>query len=546
MIMKMKKYLFLLIIVALWLPQGHAQKYFVSSLATPSAATFIAGQDQNGVISLPGEAGTHVIEVETNQDATVSCDADWCKASMKRNTMTLIVTENDNEDDRSAELVVRSKDFHPLIITIRQEKTGEDKPIIADSGYTVFTNDYTPDPNDTTSAFLDWNHPALEIMRKRAETISKISWTPLGDVPKRNGAFSQGIKVTGIPYSSVKELDKFVGQEVSFYTFLSAVNNPRSVLYTENVGQSPYKGKNCAAYYGSVCSMTVNYALGLDRPYGTFMYGTLPQIKRVAEQDLEHAAPGDIVHFLYGHVIMITDISKNDDGVISYINILECQGNGAFTKKYTAQKFQERLDKYPHVLYRYTNLSKLASEPSPFPEIEANIDLGNNTKALSLSRGDRVTYSEDEGEVVVNVLDDSFDRLVVTREDNGIIVKDVILGDDKDIVLSFLEPGNYKAILKKNDETESDAVYFEILETDVNIAYKSDYIDISFHSSNGIPEYIVFCKEYGGRLLIADITEEERQAGHKLVKCETSVTSLYLKVFFRGEYGRVSNHILPL
>lgn len=422
----------------------------------------------------------------------------------------------------------------------------EEGAFISDSGYTVFTNDYTPDPNDTTSVSLDWNHPALEIMRKRAETISKISWTPLGDVPKRNGIFPQGTEVKGIPYSSVKELDKFVGQEVSFYTFLSAVNNPRSVLYTENVGQSPYKGKNCAAYYGSVCSMTVNYALGLDRPYGTFMYGTLPQIKRVAKQDLEHAAPGDIVHFLYGHVIMITNITKSDDGVIRYVEILECQGNGAFTKKYTLQKFQERLDKYPHVLYRYTNLSKLALEPSPFPEIETNIDLGNNAKALSLSRGDRVTYSEDEGEVVVNVLDNSYDRLVVTREDNGIIVKDVILGDDKDIVLSFLEPGNYKAILKKNDETESDAVCFEVLQTDVTLSYKSNFIDISFHSSNGIPEYIVFCKEYGGRLLIADITEEERQAGHKLVKCETSVASLYMKVFFRGEYGRVSNHIIPL
>ena len=48
----------------------------------------------------------------------------------------------------------------------------------------------------------------LDIIRKQAETKSKMNWTPLGDVPKRNGFFSQGTKVTGIPYSSVEELDK--------------------------------------------------------------------------------------------------------------------------------------------------------------------------------------------------------------------------------------------------------------------------------------------------------------------------------------------------
>lgn len=129
--------------------------------------------------------------------------------------------------------------------------------------YDVFTNSFIPNPDDTTSLYLENDHPALLNMRKRAHQIADVFWTSLGNIPNLSGFFPSGGTFSGIPYSSVKELDKNVGQEVSFYTFLSAVANPRSVLYTERVCNNPYKGVNCATYYGSVCSMTVNYALGL-------------------------------------------------------------------------------------------------------------------------------------------------------------------------------------------------------------------------------------------------------------------------------------------
>lgn len=423
-----------------------------------------------------------------------------------------------------------------------------DDSLVSNESCSVFTDDFTVDPNDTTSDFLDWNHPALEQLRRRAEIIGNIKWTPQGDVPKRNGVFPQGVEVTGMLYSSVKELDKFVGQEVSFYTFLSAVNNPRSVLYTENVGQPPYHGKNCAAYYGSVCSMTVNYALGFDRPYTTFMYGTLPFVKRVANQDLDHVAPGDIVQVNSGHVFLITNIIKNNDGGVQYVDILECAGNGTFNKRYTKTKFQERLDNCVYVFYRYMNLEKLATESSPFQAIEADMNSSMTNNALSLNRGDKVTYSQEESAVVVNVLEGGYNKLevynIVNEGENK--VDEQTYYDTPDIVLTTLGAGKYKALLSKESGTKSNAVYFEILQTNVSFSMRGNYIDIRFSSENAIPEYIVFCERNGSRHFIADITEEEKQAGHKLVKCEASLDSLYLKVFFKGEYGRVSNSMLPL
>ena len=119
----MKKHILLFLLLASCSLLGmQAQNYVVTSLATPGAATFKADKIKDGVINLPFAATTQTVEIETNQqDATVSSDADWCQASFADKTLTLTATENPGEEARTAILTVRSKDFHPLLITVRQE-----------------------------------------------------------------------------------------------------------------------------------------------------------------------------------------------------------------------------------------------------------------------------------------------------------------------------------------------------------------------------------------------------------------------------------------
>ncbi len=116
----MKKYILpLLFLASTWM---QAQNYIVTSLATPGAATFTSDKIDNGVITLPFTATTQTIPIETNQqDATVSSDAEWCQAFFADKTLTLTVTENTSQDARTAILSVRSKDFHPLLVTVKQE-----------------------------------------------------------------------------------------------------------------------------------------------------------------------------------------------------------------------------------------------------------------------------------------------------------------------------------------------------------------------------------------------------------------------------------------
>ena len=60
----------------------------------------------------------------------------------------------------------------------------------------------------------------------------------------------------GVNYSSVRRYEKFVGDNVLFETYLSALANPRSVMYTRSQhGQS----RAMSGFYGTVCTSFAAY-----------------------------------------------------------------------------------------------------------------------------------------------------------------------------------------------------------------------------------------------------------------------------------------------
>ena len=118
----MKKHILLIaLLAACCMPQAEAQNYVVTSLATPGAATFSSDRIQDGVVTLPFAAATDTLHIQTNQQPTATSDADWCEASFADGILSLTVTENTGEEARTAIITLRSKDFHPLLITVKQE-----------------------------------------------------------------------------------------------------------------------------------------------------------------------------------------------------------------------------------------------------------------------------------------------------------------------------------------------------------------------------------------------------------------------------------------
>ena len=88
----------------------------------------------------------------------------------------------------------------------------------------------------------------------------------------------------GLPYSDVGEYSKYVGFDVTMRTFLTALLNRRSVMYTENAssenssskyGITYHNWENAAGpYYGTVCSGLTGFALGLTEILTSALYGT--------------------------------------------------------------------------------------------------------------------------------------------------------------------------------------------------------------------------------------------------------------------------------
>lgn len=379
------------------------------------------------------------------------------------------------------------------------------------------------------SAVVSKDHPAIINMVKRANQIANIEWTPLKPIPNRNGSYQQGVRQKGIPYSSVKEKDKFIGQEVSFHTFMTAVNNPHSVLYTERVNELPYKGVNCGAYYGTVCSMAVNYALGIEVPYGSHSYANLPDFRKVKNQTPDGLYEGDVL-WSPGHVVLVLDIQRDSFNKILEIQILESAGY-TFIMKYSLTSFQERWDQVGWISYRYLNLASIEYTPLPFI-----IQVGDNTadfhynNDICTSRGDKACYLEGE-EIVINVLNDSYSNIELYRDDKLYSSSTV---DDNSISYNNLPYGMYKARLT-NSTCSSDYTCFEIL--NVEVAIQNNIV--LFNSKNGLADYLVICIENGGRRDIITLTEEMKLSNQ--IRIRPLKDDEYIKLFFKGQYGRVSN-----
>ena len=406
----------------------------------------------------------------------------------------------------------------------------------SDRSLSLFNPDYV---NDTPK------NASIENALKRAFQISQIKWTPLKEVPNNSGFYSPGIQVQGMPYSSVKELDKFVGLEVSFQTFMTAVHNPRSVLYTEDVGKKPYHGKNCASYYGVVCSSVVNYALGLSINYVTASLDTLSFFSRVQRQTPEDIELCDVL-WSPGHEVMIYNIvRKISDSSIKEVSILESAGISTHIKTYTIKEFEKRWKEDGWVLYRYNDLYRdIPYEPNPFVPIKGeSLEQFQYNDIICPSRGDNAVYREGE-EIVINVLNKSFVNIELYRDNQLISSRRT---NTLDVIYSNLEYGGYMAIASDDKGDKSDTIHFDVVDTNVKINNLGQEIIVSFNSNYGHPVYVKLCNEYGGLVAIRPLTEEEIIAESVKIPIQTTkAKDSYCKVFFSTPNGMVTNEPIKI
>ena len=364
---------------------------------------------------------------------------------------------------------------------------------------------------------------------ERAYQLASVEWTPLKRVPLRKGVYYEpGRRVKGVPYSSVKEINTYLFQDVSYHTFMTAVHNPNSVFYMEDISKDPYHGVNCAPYYGAVCSSAVMYAFGFSIPYYANQLVKLPSIQALESQSIDSLKVCDIM-WRSGHVQMVFNLEHREDTLYK-VTTFESSSSNAHITTYSIEKFRQLWEKGGYVGYRYKYLV-YSEEPAILKglgPVEYNDD-------LCPSKGDKAVYHTSDS-ITINIFNPEYDDIVLTTGGN-VLLQEKYSGDKH--CFHDLEPGIYSVFLQKGDIMTA-PVSFETLSTDVHYSLGEENAGlVVYFDTSAYAVYAATCTIEGNSVCYP-ISDRDRERGFIVIP-PMKKPEYYCKVVFQGEYGRIIN-----
>ncbi len=384
------------------------------------------------------------------------------------------------------------------------------------------------------------NEGVYNVMR-RFDQMKNITYVPLKDIPQTLGKFKAGVKHTSLPYSSTRPEALFVPNNVSFYTFLTALANPNSYIYTVDISAPPYNNQNGSTYYGAVCSTAAAYALDIAPNYSTHQWAEIPGMERVDYSDLRNLRLGDTI-VGSGHVVMITDIYRTPQGEVTYITYSDAAGSNVKSVTYTPSAFLERFTLDKHVGCRYTKISEIKYTEIPYLNAGEDPEYKDFTLPLMPRKGDRSNwlYGTD---VEIDVLTkDKYTHIDLKKD--GKAYKTISLSG-KYVVLKKLEPGYYTASLVNGNET-SEPCSFAVIDansTAISLGNNAS-VRVEFSSVNAEPLWVQWTDAENGAVHIYELTDEDKNNGYAI--CSYIPGNYKIRVAFKTEYGVLHSELSSL
>lgn len=397
----------------------------------------------------------------------------------------------------------------------------------------------------------------LQTTANRARILSQVKWTPVADtMPNRSGGFfTKGKEYTGVPYSSVKSNGRYIGFDIGLRTFLAAVENPQSVLYTESLaGKVP----NAAAFYGTVCSSYTSYALGCAIPEVSRRQG--PDISEgvvlVVPQSAQAAQVGDVIYTPHAtetsgsHVEMITAVTKDEKGRVISVRVEESRPPTTATTDRSAIAFDKHLAERNKQLFRVTDRNAWRganrAESQRFPNYATDATKETINRTLLLDLGDWVPYQKGQP-VKFHIMDrDSLGVKTLVIQRGTQIVEQVALTAPGMMERSFTTCGDYTAHVMRADGSASTACEFAVCDLALSLPAESVSLSepwkVGFNSENMDIIAIYLSSEsdsYGRHSLF--VSEEQRRAGSLTIPANLLKKPGKLQVWLIGEhkFGRL-------
>lgn len=401
----------------------------------------------------------------------------------------------------------------------------------------------------------------MEVGYKKTQQQTDVEFVTKGAIPFRDGTTTNTNEMyKGVIYSETMEIDKRVGWDVSLLTYVTAINNPYSLIYTENISATrsrsaygiTYHGDaNSGAYYGSVCNTFALLGCSPLIPY------TTPQIngydggairgnnlfELVYDQSIRGLQLMDLF-VMPGHVQVVTKLFKDSRNTNKLVQLSEENGikavNGPLMNE---AQFEDFKTKNAYRVFRFKELYKnIYYEESPvvhlMDEITTNYVFNNDICTIY---GDYACIKEDD---ILHISYNKGNYTSMQIYKNDVLLETITLDADSnvhdvDLSQKGYTYGKYKACLT-DGINNSEFTYWEM----INVEMSLNGDTLSFSSTNGKPIYWDWQKQSGGSYRPVLISDEDILAGEVDVSERSALYNYCIKVHVQGDYGRVARSLL--
>lgn len=417
--------------------------------------------------------------------------------------------------------------------------------LLKDAEMRTYSIDDPVDHDWPEESLTSRSYTGVECALRKARQLADLKWTPLLSVPSCYGSYSRNQVRSGAPYSLAYMTNTQIGTQVSLHTFMTALQNPFSVLYTEDLGGGSYDGPvDSSAYYGTTCSNSVLYVLGIEAPYYARMFAGIPGMKKTADQTPGSVEPCDVLG-RQDHVMMVYGVDRDEAGNLRGVQLFETtrvDQKDSWIRELDYEAFEALWKKYSLVRYQYQYLDRNTDyQMSVFVPLgdEPTLEYHYNY-ALCPTLGDRCSYPEGS-DVRMAVYTDSYPEIYLYKD--GEFFRKVNAKSPM-TEISGLPHGSYRACLVR-DNVRSGFTCFEVL--DIRVSHDPAARNrVAFGSENASPRYIVFSDSKGRPNHYYSFSDEERATGVFNRNINILDASSHCRVFFRGQYGVVASDLIRL
>lgn len=446
----------------------------------------------------------------------------------------------------------------------------------------------------------------LNNSRKRIFQLASVGWAILKNIPSTSqalgnaGVFDAGKYRFGVAYSEAAQFSKYVGQHVSLYTYVTALRNRRSVMYTEKINAGTTQkteygfeynnlGGYSSSFYGTVCTGLTGFAMSLANVWISGSYKNNPALlglTAVQSYDvngIENAIPPhtvvqplDIIWY-DGHCSIVEDVILDRNGNVKYVvwaeEINPTPSVAAMSPEMFDFRVQDHKDKSPSgcIIFRKNDWSQLA-EPRETPFISFDwLDIPTR-KLYNIKYNPDIStmYGDKPCLAVGDILWLNFNKtkeytnIIIEKQGNNgtySVVNTITLENNADVRVTSddtyndinlaslnLTQGKYRAKMTSST-LQSDYTYWELIGITLSVAKNaSNKFDVTFSAVGGTP-YLLRNELMAGYMVVADNRVVELSPADI---SEGQITNLnwpitvdkngnkqnsVFKVFVRGEYG---------